>query len=298
MNYFNCDICGWDSWKQISSSVGAFENLLHHIYKTHGIKINDIKEMPATNAVFKVDDTVIKIYTPDETGLCTDFFAEKFCIDRALKLKIPTSEIICDGIVYDKYLFRYIITEYINGYTFGDIENALSDSDRIDIGKQLASITKKLNVPCEEFNDVNIIERAVTSFRYKDYSSEFNAERINYLKNYKILNEVYVHGDINPCNIIIDDNKMAYLIDFADSCTAPACYELPPVICWVFEFDNFYMQGYFDNKYDNLAENLFNGILLHDYGGDIIKDNFGNCNEINSLDILYNKIKERINIWK
>ena len=64
MNLFNFEIINWESWCKVFNSIKAFEPLIHHIFKIENLpEIKQITNLkPGTNAVFKADDKVIKIF--------------------------------------------------------------------------------------------------------------------------------------------------------------------------------------------------------------------------------------------
>lgn len=291
MNLFNFEIINWESWCKVFNSKKAFEPLIHHIFKIENL--SEIKQItnlkPGTNAVFKADDKVIKIFVPEEAGFYADaeFSIEAYGLQFSEAQGISVPKLITSGFIIDKYKFRYMIMDYIEGKVFNDIECEFNDEDKFNIGKRFAEIKTKLNIPCDKFCDIDIIERALTNERWNKFPESFNTERIRFLKNYKLRDNVFVHGDINPDNVIFGDDGIMYLIDFADACIAPSLYELAPLICGFFEFEKPYLDGYGELS----ANDLFDSLLLHDFGGDIIKCNLGECSEFTSLDILHDKIE-------
>ena len=291
MNYFDFEINNWKDWGEVFHSRAEFEKLIHHIFEIEKLpKIKKISDLtPGTNAVFKADDKVVKIFVPDEAGYNSerDFAIESYGMKFAAAQEIPVPKLVSDGIVRDKYDFRYMIMDYIEGHSLS--EN-FTYEEKYNIGKNFADIKSKLNIPCDKFCDIDIIERAITNERWDKFPDSFNAERIKYLRNYKIKNPVYVHGDINPDNVVFGNDGVMYLIDFADACIAPALYELAPLICEFFEFDPDYLDGYGDVSADDLAES----ILIHDFGGDILVNNCGACEEFTSLDVMYERIKVKL----
>jgi hypothetical protein len=74
---------------------------------------------------------------------------------------------------------------------------------------------------------------------------------------------------------------------------APSEYEIAAVVCMLFCFEKPYMDGFF-GEYDaeKLTERCFDGLLLHDFGYDIICSNLGRADEITSLGVL----KERLSV--
>lgn len=293
MNYFNFTINGWDDWCKVFHSREEFTPLIHHIFELENLpQIKQISDLtPGTNAVFKADDKVIKIFVPDAAGFYadTEFAIEEYGLKFAELQGISIPKLITSGIVHDKYDFKYMIMEYIEGKSLDDIECEFTDKDKFNVGKKLAEFKLKLNVPCDKFCDIDIIERAITNERWNGYPQSFNAERIEYLKSYTLDNCVFVHGDINPDNVIFGNDGIMYLIDFADACIAPALYELAS-LCGFFEFDKPYLDGYGNIEVDDLMDS----ILLHDFGGDILKCNFGTYDEITSLDVLRERIKIKL----
>lgn len=295
MNYlFKHDIVDWHSWGQIFSSLEAFAPLIKQIFANENLDFDKIEHcMPGTNAVFKVGSYVVKIFAPKESGMNTesDYKTELFGMVRANLLQISAPKVIAKGSIKDKYLFLYLIMENVTGSVLGNIESTFTYEQKIHIGQKLRSITNKLNTECEKFNNIDIIERELNNKRWSIFPDGFNKERISYLKSFNINDEVYVHGDLNPDNVIIDGNYNVHIIDFADSLIAPAEYELPAIVCELFCFDKAFMKGYFG--YENITditEKCFKGLLLHEFGSDIIRCNLGNLSEIDSLKSLKEKL--------
>jgi serine/threonine protein kinase len=294
MNMFAANIDGWSSWGMIFQSIKDFEPLIKYIFNRHKLPFTEIEHCtPGTNAVFKVGGLVAKIFAPKESGMDTDsdYKTELFGIERANRLGISAPQLLASGTVEDKYVFRYLIMEYISGCSLGKLESGLTNKEKIKYAKQLREVTDRMNTSCERFNDYDIIYRAQHCERWSNFPQSFQYERKEYLKKYKITTPVYVHGDLNPDNVLIDTAGKLYIIDFADVVLAPSEYELAAVVCELFCFEKPYMDGYF-GEYDSvkLAEKCFDGLLLHDFGYNIIRCNFGRIDEITSLAVL----KERL----
>lgn len=246
--------------------------------------------------MFGAGGYIIKIFAPEESGIGgeREYNTERFGIGRAWRLQIPAPRLAASGVVCDKYIFRYLIMERIEGESLADVSGNLPDAERCRIGKALRDIVDRMDVPCESFNRHALFDKAAES-RWRLFSPEFQRERKAYLEAHEKKPQVYVHGDLNPDNIIITADKEIHIIDFADALLAPIELELAGIICDGFKFDACYLEG-FIGKYDRqkLAERLVYGLLLHDYGANIIRDNIGSFEEIRSLRELRARISERI----
>jgi len=291
------DICDWSSWGRVFQSIEAFKPLIEFIFTSHNLPFTEIEHcIPGTNAVFKIGGFVAKIFAPIDSGMDTesDYKTELFGIKRANKMGISAPKLVASGTVEDKYVFHYLIMEYISGSSIGSLESGLTDNEKMEYAKQLQEITNKMNVPSDKFNDYDIVKKALICERWSVFPQSFQYERRKYIEqHYKNTNLVYVHGDLNPDNVLIDTEKTLHIIDFADAVLAPSEYEIVAIICELFCFEKPYMDGYF-GEYDivKLADKCFNGLLVHDFGYNIIRCNLGCIDEITSLAVL----KERLYI--
>lgn len=181
--------------------------------------------------------------------------------------------------------------EHVEGIEVSDIRKRLSIDDKKFIGKQLREITDRLNSSCEDFNGIHIKERALNNKRWDVFPDSFKKERLEYIKSLTLNDLIYVHGDLNADNILVDNENNVTLIDFADSVLAPKEYELPPLICEVFSFSRPYLEGFFENiDFEDISDKCLSGLLIHDFGANIIKDSIGRIEEI----ISFSKLKKMI----
>jgi serine/threonine protein kinase len=296
---FKYDIINWNTWIKIYQSIEVFKPIIKQIFDNEKIFLNKIEHCtPATNAIFKAGSYIIKIYAPKETGMETDgddYKTEAFGLLRAEKININAPKIIAHGSIQDKYLFRYIIMEEIKGVEFSKIDETLSSDDKILLGRKLRDIFTKLNTECTEFNTVDCKKRSLLNKRWDIMPKTFNDDRIQYIKNINMSQKVYVHGDINPNNILLDCNDNLYVLDFADALLAPIEYEYIAIVCYLFCFDKSFMKGFF-GKYENpeFIEKCLLGLLLHDFGANMIQCNLGNVDDIVSLDVLEERLSDVI----
>lgn len=298
MNRFKQTICDWSSWGKVFQSTEAFRPLIEYILEKEELPAAGITNCtPGTNAVFRVGNHIVKIFAPEESGMDTDsdYKTELFGLNRAARLGIPVPKLMANGYVADKYIFKYMIMEHIDGGNIGDIEDGLTYDEKFAVGRILRNITDKMNTPCERFNDADIIKSGIRNKRWNIMSDRFNRRRLEYLKKYKPDTTVFVHGDLNPDNIMLGRDGEIYILDFADALTAPPEYELPALICELFCFEEPYMRGYFgDYDIDELTDKCFSGLLMHDFGADIIKCNLGDISGINDLNELKTRLRTAI----
>jgi hypothetical protein len=114
---FNDTLNGWDSWSRVYDSTTAFSSLGEAIFLKEGLNVKEnIQNLtPGSNAVFKADNLVIKIFAPAESGFNTefDYKTELSVMKFAMQNGIAVPEVIAFGEISDRYLFRYIIMKYV-----------------------------------------------------------------------------------------------------------------------------------------------------------------------------------------
>ena len=118
MSLFRRDINDWTSWTGVFQSIDAWRPLIEYIFKREGLPLADVEHLtPGTNAVFKIGGFVIKIFAPLASGLDTaiDIQTETFAIKRLAAAGIAVPKILASSAIEDKYLFRYMIMEFIEG---------------------------------------------------------------------------------------------------------------------------------------------------------------------------------------
>lgn len=291
---FKAEINGWYSWGEIFQSISTFEPLIKYIFVKEKLPFARVEHCtPGTNAVFKVGDFIIKIFAPDESGIdsTVDYDTESFAMHRADKLNVSVPRLITNGYIQDKFKFSYMIMEYVNGTEINKLNQMFSFEEKVAIGHRLRLITQVINKPCDSFNDIDVIHDEDRQKRWEEYPEPFKKERRNYIHSHDFGDKVFVHGDLNGDNILLSPDKKLYIIDFADAVLAPAAYEHALIVCELFQFDKAYMRGYFGNyNIDQITELCFNGILIHDFGGDIIKQHVGQAREFDSLTKLHKQL--------
>ena len=291
---FSAEIKDWDSWSKIFHSIDAWEKLVKFIFEKEMLPFDDVENLqPGTNAVFKSGGYVVKIFTPAESGLDgkKDFETECFSLDFAESHGVFTPKLVSKGIVNDKYCFPYMIMDYISGRDFKQTVLGFSGAQKTAIAGKIREIVFSLNKPCENFNGVDVISGKPQNFRWDKFPQSFREERLEYLKTHSFGERVFVHGDLSYDNLIIDNSGKIYIIDFADAVIAPLSYEHGHLVSVLFGFDRDYLSGFFGNySYLDLTDLCFDGLLIHDFGGDIIDSEIMEAAGIKSLNELRNII--------
>jgi aminoglycoside phosphotransferase len=297
VNLFNCNILNSDSWEKIFQSIAVWEPIINFILEKEKLPLAKIENLkPGTNAVFKVGDYVVKIFAPKESGFNgdTDYKSEIFALSFAQSMNVSTSELIVSGEIHDKYYFPYMIMKYIDGIDFNQYTENSNDNEKYMIAQRIREITDLLNRQCEPFNGIDVVHDKNRHIRWDKYSENFRIERLKYLATHNSGEKIFVHGDLCFDNIIIDNKGVIHFIDFADSVIAPQVYEHAHLASVLFNFDKSYLRGYFDDyKVDELVNLCFDGLLIHDFGGDIVQNIF-KINEITCLKDLHDKLFEII----
>ncbi len=287
MPLFEHTITTLDEWAEIFQNVEAFEPLVRHILDLHALSQTEITNTtPGSHAVFRVGAYIVKIFAPDTFGWpCeSDFLTEISTMQHANRLGIAVPELVAHGRIYDKYEFRYLIQTFVHGTEFGKKE--LSPDEKRNVGKQLRRLCDKMNVPCAPFNDYDFLEGARTCPKWERFPESFRRERLEYLRTYSRDEAVYVHGDIHIDNAIYGEDGQVWILDFADSVSAPVEYEYAALFPGLFRlrspyFDGFYGAGQWTAE--GIADVLVRGLCIHKFGAEIIRDIAGDCAEIVSL---------------
>ena len=240
---------------------------------------------------------VVKIFAPKESGADSsrDFKSEIFALSFARSMGVSVPKLVACGEIEDKYIFKYMIMEYIEGINFTGASAKFTADDKFSFAKDLREITDLLNKPCESFNGIDVIHDQSRYKRWDIFSERFKKERLEYLNSHHFGENVFVHGDLCADNILLNNKGKIYIIDFADSAAAPLEYEHAHLVGELFRFDKSYLHGYFgEYRTDELADLCFAGLLIHDFGGGIVANNIAEPKEIDSLWDLRDKIHELI----
>jgi len=284
---FNFIIKDWATWGGVFCSVRDFQPLIKKIFDQEGFALHAVENCkPGTNGVFRIGPLVIKIFVPIESGYDSwpDYQAELYALERANALGVSVPRLQAKGEIQDRYLFRYLIMDYVYGETLGDRKAALNPEEKIAIGRTLRQIVRSWATPCENFNGIDVIQRTLNSPRWHDAPADIRDAQKRCLHRLNRDDFVYVHGDLTEDNLIIGDSGDVTVIDFADSIRAPAIYEDMAIACDAFNFDLDLLQGYYGKiTAEDLLDRCIQAILVHDYGWQVVKNTFGSVHHMADL---------------
>jgi serine/threonine protein kinase len=267
-----------DSWEFIKQSIDAFELLIKAIFNKHGLVYSKAENLSGVNAVFRVGDKVIKIFAPVESGFYSaDYYKiESEALNHANSVQVASPKLLFNGIIDDKYIFKYIIMEFIDGQEAEHKIASFTENEKNIFSAKVRSITNKLNVNMQNAI-IPVLSRDVCllndRWSRKDYLESFCEDRISVIKEMSFNDLVYVHGDINAKNIIINNNGAIYFIDFAESHIAPYYYEWWSIVFLLFKCDTTMMTAYFgDYRNEEFYNQLTKSILINEFGAVAVKE--------------------------
>lgn len=275
---FKNEKLNWRKWSEVFQDIEYFTPLINEIFEKSQLgKIENISNLtPGTNGVFKVNEYVVKIFVPDSVKPWDedDFSNEKQNIKRAIEQKINTPRLIVEGVIEKRYEWNYLVLEHINASEVKNRISYLNTEDKINLAKQIRKIVESFNrKPIGEIDNQYIKERIISGNRWNWAKDKVKEQLKSFLNNIDLRESVYVHGDLTAENVLLDVNNNVFIIDFADCCIAPSYYEYPPIVFDLFNYDKIMINYFFGNDdRDEVIEELYKGILIHDFGGYIAKD--------------------------
>lgn len=269
MNYlFNKPLESYDDWLKVYQSIEEFKPLIQHIYLNQDITISTLT--PGTNAVFKVNNQVIKIFAPSSTKINSndDFKTEINNIKQAKINNIPCPDLLDYGIIHDRYDFEYIILKYVEGVDACIYLKQASNDQQIEFVEEFVQLLTQLQIKTTQKSKV--IELALNNFRIKKLHPKLQDEIKTYIKTLPINDNYYLHGDLTGENVRMS-NKGMCILDFADTTIAPVYYDYCVIVFDLFKDYPKLVKEFIKQINDpNFEQQLFNSLCIHDYGADFI----------------------------
>lgn len=298
--------------KNILSSTGDFSfdfssknfmfGVVAKILSLNGLPIkNELFRLKSStrHGVFRCGRLVVKISPivseiPD-AGLGYD--SELYAYSRLQMGFMSAPKLIAQGEIWAKYLFKYIVLEYIPGVSLGDLKMEPDRDKKRDYAKQIFKIASLINRPEDVFNGVNILENAMNRDLFSHMSHSFREQRKAVLQKFRPNCFLFSHGNLTRDNIIVGFGDVLFVVGFSNACIAPIEYELANLVFDLLGMDKYYLRGFF-GLYDSfeLAERCLHGVLIHGNGENIIRNAFGDIESINSVNQLRDMIFRRVKI--
>lgn len=286
-------------WGRVYRDVDAFLPLIRRIFRENGLSLPPVELCtPGSNAVFRAGSYLIKIFAPEPSGIGgeREFRAERFGLNHAARLGVPAPAVLAQGTIEDRYRFCYLLLEWVGGDPLKTRFAKLSPEEKAQIGRVLRNAVDRLNIPCEQFCGRPMRPERAAS-RWERFPLSFRLEREAFLASLPLSEDVFVHADLNPDNLLLGKDGGVTLIDFADARNGPAELELPPLLCDSFRFDADFLRGFRgENDTGNLVDRLFRGLLLHDYGADILRETVCPPEGLVSLEELHRILIEKLSV--
>lgn len=287
---FQKTISDWDTWGEVFQSIPTFEHLAAGIFKQETLPFQKLSSCtPGTNAVFVSGNRILKIFAPIESGVDSepDYQTELFGLTRANESGIAAPHLLAHGSFTDRYVFLYLIMERIPGKRFAESRTSMTPGQKFAFGKQLRSVCDKMNTSCPSFNTRNWQDMGNQNHRWDRYTESFLKERAQFVSEYTSETVVYVHGDLNEDNILMDGQNNPQLIDFADALLAPPVYEYALIASDLFQFEAPFLNGFFgDFNLVDMTELCLSGLLLHEFGGSILAQFVEDAPQLPSIEAL------------
>lgn len=277
---FTENINGWDSWSRVYDSTTAFSQLARAIFLKENLNVKEnIQNLtPGSNAVFRADKLVIKIFAPAESGYDTeaDYQTELAAMKFAMNAGISVPQVIAFGEISDKYLFHYIIMEYVSADVSVEDLLGFPPEKKNEFVKQLKKITTELHKPFNNFpKQIDLKNNDMRVSRLKGLNPNLINDLNTYVGNLDFSEAVVVHGDITRDNLLLSSDGSLTLIDFADSLIAPKYYELPAIIFELFLCDKELTKEFVGEiDEEGFLNDLIKGTAIHLFCGFILKAYF------------------------
>lgn len=214
----------------------------------------------------------VKIFNKERNSQNIKNYLERIKAVADSKVNSPKPLKINDEILFsldycDNH-YDLCVFEYINGKNFFELKTTPSDDIIKEIAKQTAQINNLDIRPAFIYDSwaiINFLEEFNKKREYvsEKYKTEFDilVERLEKIDMGK-LPKGFVHGDIISTNVMIDENKRIWIIDYAVSNYLPRIIDLAVISCNLC-LDRFSKEKTFDNitlllseynKYNKLTE--------------------------------------------
>lgn len=195
-----------------------------------------LRQLPFFTEVSQIDPITTGLSQPsyqvstDHQHYFAKYVAQQYLSDEIAISQITAKEKLSPRVIYhDKH---WLISDFINGTDLR--EATLTPEEKVSCAVKLMTDFHQLSLPCEPL-DVTAIYNGLINAQANSFNSEQLATFQQLLAQIKSHIDVNIelvscHGDLNFNNILIEQSKRSWLIDFECSCKAPAEFDIAMLI--------------------------------------------------------------------
>ena len=294
---FNTTLINKKNWLEAIKNTVEVNNLITYIFEKEKIRVSSLYPLtPSTNAVYRVGCYVIKVFAPEIIGYpAEEEFKREIYMLMNLELSgIKAPRLYSKGIIEDKYVFYYLITEFItDSITASKFLINSKPHVTYDFLINLQLVIDKIHQIKADNNLTQLLSRKTACY----LKGELEFERVKLVNNFLITKSpsknVFVHTDLSGDNILINKNHEIIIIDFEDWMYSNEAIELPAI---VFELLNntVYVKELINVfNYCDIIEELFMGLLMHPSCQQYLRQICRDFNKLKSLTYVKEMLYQR-----
>lgn len=214
----------------------------------------------------------VKIFSKERSTEDVNNYLERIRIVANSNVSAPKPLLVNDDIMlsldYQDNHYEICVFEYINGKNYFQLQENPDNEVIKELAKQTAMINN-LNInPNFIYDSWAIINFSEEYNKKREFlSSEYQEQFDKLVEEFKSIDfeqlpKAFVHGDIISTNVMLDDNKKIWIIDFAVSNYLPRIIDLAVIACNMCldknskekTYDNIYLLISEYNRYNELTE--------------------------------------------
>jgi aminoglycoside phosphotransferase (APT) family kinase protein len=177
------------------------------------------------NVTFRVGSTLVARLPRREMAAPLVEHEQRWLPHLAARLPLPVPRPVRIGVPSEEYPWRWTLCHYLRGETA-----ALSDvRDDDEVARQLGQFVRSMHqaatpaAPVNPFRGVPLADRSeATGKRLAELDGLIDSRRLGELWRRALDASpwsgppVWLHGDLHPCNVLIDRGRVSGVIDFGD----------------------------------------------------------------------------------
>ena len=183
----------------------------------------------------------VKIFSKERSTEDVNNYLERIRIVANSNVSAPKPLLVNDNIMlsldYQDNHYDICVFEYINGKNYFQLQENPDNEVIKELAKQTAMINNLDINPNFIYDSWAIINFAEEYNKKREFlSSEYQEQFDKLVEEFKSIDfeqlpKAFVHGDIISTNVMLDDNKKIWIIDFAVSNYLPRIIDLAVIAC-------------------------------------------------------------------